>query len=434
MQRLLCAGALLCVVASPLAAQRRDTPRSDTIYLDALQQAAERADRRAAQIELMSSQSALRLQTIRNERLPSLSGAASAQYLSDVASVGAALPANLHIPTPHNDQYDASITARQPVLDATRAKRVAVEAAQTAESAARIRSALWQQRQQVNDAFFALQLYDVQRRTLDAAVADLASRRAAAQLRVDAGTALPSETLLLDAELARRRQSLSDIATQRVAVRDVLASLTGSDIPDGATLVVRGETASATPALDVDRARPEYLQFDRTRNLIAARTSALAAQDLPRLSVFGRTGYGRPGLNALGQSFDSYWNAGVQLEWSPFNWGRTRRDMEAQRLQADIVRSDEAAFTESVRRSVISQRGQIAALEQSLAMDDSIVSLRERILREARLRHDEGELTSADYIARQTEQLSAQLDRDARRVRLSEARARLLTTLGHEVR
>jgi outer membrane protein TolC len=428
MQRLLCAGALLCLAATPLAAQRRDT-----VYLDALQQAAERADRRAAQIELLSSQSALRLQTIRNERLPSLNGAASAQYLSDVASVGAALPATLHIPTPHNDQYDASITARQPLLDPTRAKRVAVEAAQTAESAARVRSALWQQRQQVNDAFFALQLYDVQQRTIGAAISDLTSRRAAAQLRVDAGTALPSETLLLDAELARRRQSLSDIAAQRSAVRDVLASLTGADIPDGATLVVRGETA-ATPTLDVDRARPEYLQFDRTRDVIAARTSALAAQDLPRLSVFGRTGYGRPGLNALGQSFDTYWNAGVQLEWSPFNWGRTRRDMEAQRLQADIVRSDEAAFTESVRRNVISQRGQIAALEQSLAMDDSIVSLRERILREARLRHDEGELTSADYIARQTEQLSAQLDRDARRVRLSEARARLLTTLGHEVR
>jgi outer membrane protein TolC len=66
--------------------------------------------------------------------------------------------------------------------------------------------------------------------------------------------------------------------------------------------------------------------------------------------------------------------------------------------------------------------------------DDSIVVLRERILRETRLRYDEGEANAADYIARLTEHLTAQLDRDARRVRLDEARARYLTTLGLEVR
>jgi len=56
------------------------------------------------------------------------------------------------------------------------------------------------------------------------------------------------------------------------------------------------------------------------------------------------------------------------------------------------------------------------------------------VLTETRLRFDEGEITSAEYIARQTEYLSAQLDRDTRRVRMSEARARYLTTLGREVR
>lgn len=411
---------------------------SDTVYLDALQRAAETTDRRAAQIEMLSAQSALRLQTIRNERLPSLNGSATAQYLSDVASVssvfGGALPGGIQVPTPYHDQYDASVTARAPLFDATRTKRVAVENAQNAESAARIRAALWQQRQQVNDAFFAVQLYDVQMKSIDAAVTDLSARRTAAQQRVDAGAALPSEVLLLDAELLRRNQSRNELSVQRDSTRSVLVALVGSDIPANATLGVRGEENLATTEAVPAHARPEYLQFARSRELINTRSAELTARDLPRVSAFGRVGYGRPGLNPLGRSFDAYWNAGLQLEWSPFNYGRTKRDLQSQQLQAQIVSTEEDNFTESLKRATITQRGQITALQQSLPMDDSIVALRERVLRETRLRFDEGEVTSADYIARLTELTAAQLDRDARRVRLSEARARYLTTIGREVR
>lgn len=431
--------AVAFAVLAPIAAAQ-NSARVDTVYLDALQHAAESADRRAAQIELLTAQSALRLQSIRSERLPTLNGSASAQYVSDVASVGSvfggAVPGGLQIPTPYHDQYDASVTAKQPIFDATRARRVAVENAQTAESEARVRAALWQQRQQVNDAFFAIQLYDAQQRSVDAAVIDLTARRSAAQQRVAAGTALASEVLLLDAELARRSQSTRELQTQRDATRAVLVALVGIDISLGAQLAVRGESSSL-PAIDdatITHARPEYETFQRSRETISARSAELSARELPRVSAFGRAGYGRPGLNALGRSFDAYWNAGVQLEWSPLNWGRTKRELQSQQMQAQIVGTDEAAFSESVKRAAIAQRGQITAIEQSLAMDDSILSLRDRVLRETRLRFDEGEITSADYIARQTEYLSAQLDRDARRVRLSEARARYLTTLGREVR
>ncbi len=435
---------LLLLCSSALPAQT--TARSaDTLYLDALQHAAESTDRRAAQIELLTAQSALRLQTIRNERLPLVNGSATAQYLSDVASVsgilGGMLPGASQIPTPYHEQYDASATVREPLFDATRTRRVAVENAQTAESASRIRAALWQQRQQVNDAFFAIQLYDAQQRAVAATATDLTARRTAAQARVAAGTSLPSEVLMLDAELLRRAQSQSELQTQQNAARAVLAGLVGIDISPSASFVVRGESSttelsalSTNDSAQLARSRPEYQTFDLTRKTITARSDELSARDLPRVSAFGRVGYGRPGLNPLGRSFGAYWNAGVQLEWTPLNWGRTNRELQAQQLQAKIVNSDEAAFSETVKRAAISQRAQISALSQSLSMDDSILSLRDRVLSETRLRFDEGEITSADYIARQTEYLSAQLDRDARRVRLSEARARYLTTIGREVR
>lgn len=415
-------------------------PARDTLYLDDLQRAAERADKRASQLSLLTEQSARRIASIESERRPSLNATGIAQYLSDVPAVGAMIPGG-GIPSPAKDQYDVYLAVRQPLVDPSRHARVAVEQAQVAETAARVRTTLWQQRAQVNDAFFGVVLRDAQRRSIDASIADLTSRRIATAQRVDAGTALPSEVLLLDAELARRTQSRDEVLADRDAAREVLSLLVGQRISNDAVLVARNVDAIPVPALattdsanGIERARPEYAQFDRARDVLAARQTATSSQDLPRVSLFGRTGYGRPGLNALGRNFDTYASAGVQVDWTLWNWGRTKRDVEVQRLQAQIVSTDEAAFTASLRRAATADRGRIASLERSLALDDSIIALRERVLRETRLRHDEGDVTSADYVARQTELLSAQLDRDTRRVRLHEARVRYLNTLGREVR
>jgi outer membrane protein TolC len=428
--------ALLLIATAQFARAAHAQARLDTLYLDDLQRAAEGTDRRSSQVALLAKQSQLRLDGIRAERLPTLNAVGSAQYLSDVPNIGAVLPA-ANIPRVKNDQYDAYVALRQPVLDPTRHARVAVEQALALESQARVRSALWPLRVAVSDAFFGVVLRDAQMRSLDVAIGDLDARIRVAATRVSSGAALQSERLLLQAERARRMQSRDELVMERDATREVLAALTGYELPPSAALAVRAPASGQAYSrfiADTARARPEFAQFDRTRAVLDARRDALKAQDMPRVSAFGRSGYGRPGLNPLGRSFDTYWSAGVQVEWTPWNWGRTRRDLEVQTLQEAVVRSDEVAFRESLRRASVAERARLRSLEHSLAADDSIVSLRALILRETRLRYDEGEVNAADYIARLTEHLNAQLDRDVRRVRLDESRARYLTTLGLEVR
>lgn len=428
-------GVCVALVALTTAIAAHAQARPDTLYLDDLQRAAERTDRRSAQTALVTAQTALRLETIRRERLPAISTTATAQYLSDVANLGSVLP-GVTVPVVRNDQYDAYVSVRQPLFDATRIRRAALEQAQQLESQARLNAVLFQQRAAVSEAFFGVVLRDAQLRSITAAIADLDARLRVATTRVTSGAALPSEQLLLEAERARRIQSRDETALERAANREVLAALVGRELPSGVVLAVRlpgTDAAYSRTTSDTLRARPEFTQFDRARAVLDARRAATLAQDLPRVSAFGRSGYGRPGLNPLGRSFDTYWSAGVQVDWAPFNWGRTRRDKEVQELQAATMQSDEAAFRESLKRAGITERARLAILTQSLIADDSIVSLRARILREARLRYDEGEVNAADYVARLTEHLTAQLDRDARRVRLDESRAHYLTTLGLEV-
>jgi outer membrane protein TolC len=151
------------------------------------------------------------------------------------------------------------------------------------------------------------------------------------------------------------------------------------------------------------------------------------------VSVYGRLGYAQPGLNVIGDGFETYALAGLQLQWKAWTWGASGREKQALALQQSIVDAEEAAFTDGLRRAIQMDAATIDRLQAALAADDRIVSLRESIQRAARLRLTEGVITAADYVDRQTETLTAEFDRARHRVELAHAQARLLTTLGLEV-
>ena len=428
---------MLAALALPLTTARAQ--QGDTLRLGVLAHDAVRRDPRARQLELLVEQSSRRQQNIAAERLPTLNVVSVAQYQSDVTQLPIRLPSGAAVQAPAHDTYDARLEARQRLWDPSRAPRQAAERAQLAESEARVRVALFGLRQNVNDAFFGALRLQAEAEVLETGLADLEAQLKVATDRVRAGTALPSEQAALEAELLRRRQSLEQLAADRDAALAVLSDLTGTPVttrdvlalPDLSADVARARSALAGDTL---RARPEFEQFARSREVLARQQAIVRAQDRPRVSAFGRAGYGRPGLNALAREFDEYWIAGVQLEWTPWTWGANRREREVLALQRDVVATEEAAFAERVRRGTAGDLATVDRLERALAVDDTIIALRERILREARLRFGEGVLTSAEYVDRQTDADAARLARATHRVELAQARARFLTSVGIEVR
>ncbi len=348
-----------------------------------------------------------------------------------------AFPGGAGAPLPPHDSYDAHIEASEPLYDPSRGKRRGVERASLAQSQARVRTAVYQLRQEVNDAYFTVLLTQAKRAELETVITDLEARLRQARDRVREGSALPSEAATLEAELLRQRQSLTELDANGGAALDVLGELTGRTFngTDSLALPRLGDdVARARDSLDASRARPEYEQFARSRELLERQSASLTAKELPRISAFGRIGYGRPALNPLGTEFDDYWLAGVRVEWSPWNWGSTGRAREELALQRQIVATEESAFTERIRRAVASDLATVDRLEQTLAADDTIISLRENVLNETRIRFGEGVVTSAEYVDRETDALNARLARATHRVELERARATFLTLMGAEVR
>lgn len=421
------AAAAMLLGNAPLAAQGEASP---ALELATLLSAADRRDPRLPQRDLVARQSAVRTRSLDAERLPSLQVMANGQYVSDVPSING-------VPMVPYQQYDAYLLVRQRLWDPTRAPRRALENAQADEADARVRATLWQQRQQVSDAFFTVLVLDAERETLRAALTDLEAQRRLIATRLTAGTALPAEAATIDAELLRRRQALDAIVTDRRATLDVLESLTGLTIADAQPLALpdlAAELDATRTGLDTLRARPEFAQFAATRGVLNERARASTRQDLPRLVAFARTGYGRPGINPLARDFQQYWIAGVQFEWTPWTWGTSTRDAEVQLLQRDVLRHDESAFAERLERAVTRDLALTERLTRSLASDDTIITLHAQVLAETERRFREGAATAAELVDRQTDLLTARIARDRHRVQRAEARARILLTLGQEIR
>ena len=427
------AGAIL---SAPITRVLAQTSAPDTVRLGSLQSSALQRDPRTRELALLSAQSRLRRASFDAERRPMLSFETQAQYQSDVARIPITLPGGVTPPVPPHDTYDARLIAQQRIFDPSLAPRRAVEDAQLAESQSKLKTTLFTLRQTVSDLFFTSLRTQSQIAELSTTLTDLEAQLRVALARVREGSALPSEELALRAELLRRRQAVAEWRASRRASLDVLSDLTGQRIDTVATLdspdlgPIVAETRSAISSL---RARPEYEQFSRSREVLERQELSRAAQDKPRVFAFGRAGYGRPGLNPLSDRFDQYWLAGVQLQWAPWTWGTTDRDREVLSLQRQIVSAEEQAFTDAIRRGVTNDLASIDRLAAALADDDEIVVLRERIATETQRRFAEGVVTSAEYVDRQTDVLSARIARAMHRVELAQARAHFLTTLGIEV-
>ena len=407
---------------------------TDSLRLDALQSAAVRADPRQAQRDLLANQTALRLETLRSERLPILSVDAFGQYQSDVAKIPITLPSGQSPPSPPHDTYDARLNAEQRIVDPTLGPRRSLERAQLAESQSRVNNSLYSLRQNVNDAYFAALGAQLHIAEVKTSITDLEAQLEVTSARLRERTALPSEANALRAEILRRKQMVAENESTRRASLVILSDLTGVRLDTAVALAVPDPSAPAISVDSLATRRPEFETFARSRDVIEAERAARRSQDLPRVSAYARTGYGKPGLNPLANSFDSYWLGGIQLRWTPWTWGSSRRDREALDLQSKIISTEEAAFTASLRRQVAHDVADADRLRASLASDDAIIALREDILAETRVRFAEHVVTSADYVDKQTDVLVARIAKANHRVELAATVMRYLTTIGAEVR
>jgi outer membrane protein TolC len=414
----------------------------DTLRLAELRDAAARVDPRAAQADLRRRATGLALRNLSSGYLPQLSVAGQATYQSDVPTAPFTGPGGVGIEVP-KDQYRADLEVSQMVWDGGRiAARRGLERARLAESEASLRTDLYRTRQEVDGAFFRALLLQQRLAEVDRLVTDLESKLEEVRSQVRNGAALPGDTAAMQAEILQADQKRDELAADRRAALRVLSRLTGRTVgaddvlglPDLAIRMraARGKESAEGGTGVAFRDRPEFDLLARERDALASQERLVGTERLPKLVAFGTAGYGKPGLNLLGNGFDSYWRAGVRFEWAPWHWGSVSREKEALDLRRRIVATEEQAFSRRLDRAVQQPIAMIGRLRSALDSDRRIIELRSQLERQAAHQLEEQVITPARYIEVRDDLYDARDAWQTHRVQLAEARARYLTTLGLE--
>ncbi|HKK27777.1 MAG TPA: TolC family protein [Gemmatimonadota bacterium] len=407
----------------------------DTLRLAELRTAADGHDPRSEQVELRRRASGLELRNLSSGYLPQLSLSGRATYQSDVPTVPFTLPGGGGVDVP-KDQYRADLEVTQLVWDGGEiAARRSLERARLAESQAALRAELYGIRGQVDDAFFRALL--LQQRIAEAGrlLDELGRRLEEVRSRVGAGAGLPGDTAAMLAEILEAREHRDALAADRRAALGVLARLAGREVgpddvlalPDLAARVARARADERVP-----RRRPEFDLLARQRDALDRQERLAGTERLPKLVAFGTAGYGRPGLNVLGDRFDTYWMAGLRFEWAPWHWGSISREQEALDLRRQIVSTEEETLSRRLQRAVQEPLETIDRLGAALASDRRIIDLRSELERQAESQLHEQVITPARYIEVLTDLHDARDAWQTHRVELAWARAAYLTTLGYE--
>ncbi|MGD8495356.1 MAG: TolC family protein [Gemmatimonadales bacterium] len=412
----------------PVGADSATPPTLGELYA-----AAERNDARSRQAALDESALELRLKNLTTEWLPRFSLSGEARYQSDVPSFQPAGAPSGQFPTVPKENYDVAVGVEQTLYDGgATGGRKAVERARTAEAKAHLQTTLNQLRGEVDRAYFTALALAARAAETELLIEDLSARLADARARVAAEVALTGEPAALEAELLRARQRLAEYHADRRAALTVLANLTGVTLDPDEELALPDLDAEVGSAADAigRRRHPAFAAFRATEARLGRQSDLAGRARLPRLAAFGEAGYGRPGLNQFGDSWDTYWLGGVKLEWSPWHWGRVRREQEQLDLRREAVQTEEEAFAAALERASADERADLERLRTAIGSDDEIVRLRALIERQAERQFEEGVLPAADYVDRRTDLAQARIARRLHQIELAEAQARYLTTLG----
>jgi outer membrane protein TolC len=407
----------------------------DTLRMTELQEMALRTDPRTAQFALRRRASDLRGAAIGSERLPQLTLNGWASHQSDLTQPGRYAP-SAGFPNLPLDRWQSTVDVDQLLYDGgTISRRRELERARYAEEAAEVNVALYGLRSEVNSAFFSAFLLQQRSAEYDALITDLDARLAAVRARVEAGTALRREAAELEAERVRATLQRDEAQAARRASLAVLADFVGMPIDTAAVLVLPTDepekTQQLTPAaLAMLRSRPEFERLKQSRQRLGQEAALASSENAPRVSAFAQGGVGLPGLDQFRTSSDAFWQAGVRVQWRPWTWRSAGREVQALEQEQRVLDTEEDALARSLSRTVISYLEDIKRLSAALAEDQRVVNLRAEVERQARLQHDEGAITTADYVETRTNVLEARLILQRHRVELAQARAAYLTTLG----
>lgn len=390
-----------------------------SVSLESLLEAARRHHPTLAKEPLLSDSLELTKAQLDQAYWPQLTLGGRATWQSAVTSVDIPIPGVRVIP-PSNDQYRATLDLQQNLWDGGVTSEQK-QLAQARSGVEREKVALdWHQvRDRILQLFFAgviQQHLEAQGELLQHYLGSVVEK---AQVSLKSGVVTERDVLLAQAKQLEARQAMVEATARLAGVRRSLEELTGATLPRAALLAAPATSCAPplahTPASELHRS--ELRLLDAQARVLDARERLDEAADRPRLGAFATAGYGRPGINPLDDSFQPYFIGGVQLSvpLTHLYAGTWRKGREQLAVQRSLVAREREAVVKRIDLELQAQATELERLDAVIALDDELLSLRERARKQTDLQLQLGTASMTDLLNDLTQEDQARTQRAVHR-------------------
>lgn len=342
------------------------------------------------QSQLLKTQHQFDAAVVSSTKLPQLSLDAQATYQSDV----------INIPIPNSkslnkDQYRATLSVNQliyngGVTDAS----LKIKSVQLKTKQKQIEVSLYQLKQQINQLYFSILLYQEADALLKAKKNQVQSKLKEVRSGIKNGVILPSSDTVLEVELLKINQQFIALESNKSTLIETLSSLIGKSL-DATTLF---QNPLEEIQLHQELTRPELDLFQLKKEEIKTSEAFISKQNSPKLVGFATGGYGNPGLNMLDNSFQTFYTIGVKLKWNLFDWNTSKNQQKSLAINKDLVDNEIEIFKLNTNIELNKQQKNIQRLTAIIDSDAKIINLRKEVLKTLDSQLKNGIVTSSAYI------------------------------------
>lgn len=347
------------------------------------------------QTGLLQQKLSYEIEALSKEKLPKIDVNAQATYQNEVIGLPATLPG---VEPLNKDQYRATLDVNQLIYNGGRIDANAkLKEAQGKTQQQQIEVSLYQLKSRINQYYFSVLLLQEKSALLLSKNELLGSKVKEIQSAVKFGAILPASEQVLDAEIIKINQQLTEIKFEKIKLLNNLSELTFTTIDSDTILLQPNFNFINTTAT-----RPELVYYDLQNQQLEFSKNVISKSNLPKINAFGQAGYGNPGLNMLDNSFQTFYVVGLKANWNVFDWGKNKTDIKALDISKEIVTSEKETFELNNKMQLEELDYEVKKMEQLILSDSEIIIIREKIIKSSDAQMKNGVITSSEYLTELT--------------------------------
>jgi len=245
---------------------------------------------------------------------------------------------------------------------------------------------------------------------------------------VEFGSATPVSLKSLEAEILKIDQQIIEARHSQKTLYLSLSEITGKEISDAS------EIFKPAPIVifnnDVEN-RPEIRLMNMQIANLELQKGMIGSSRNPRINAFGNVGAGYPGYNIFKDDVAPMALIGIKLQWNILAYGTVKNEKQILSINQNITLNEQNRARIQFVTELKTQQQEVIKMQDLLASDDQMITLRSEIIKIKASELDNGTITSTDYITELNLEEEAKLNQKIHELKLILAKLNYLTIQGN---